>query len=305
MRQTELRLMLVVACCTVALSGCATLNFTGGKTAANTKSTATNADSGSLPPMGLSADDSAPTAVPTSAKSPQETLEGQFAMGRLAERHGRSDEAEATYRALLEKSPNDARLHHRLAVIAVRKSDFEKAEEHFRAATAIGTPSKELLSDMGYCYYLQQRLPEAEKSLNEALKLDASYDAAINNLALVRGAQGRFKESLDLFKRTNSEAEAYANVGYVLAQHGQTAQAREMYLRALSLNNNMRAAAQAMVQLDEREKAVAGASASRPNRAAKPAERFAPEDVIEIGTDAHDASSPSVTAIDANENRPS
>lgn len=60
---------------------------------------------------------------------------------------------------------------------------------------------------------------------------------------------------MDLFKRVNSEAEACANVAYVLAQNGDLSQSQQMYLRALTLDNRMRAAAQAALQIKEREEA--------------------------------------------------
>jgi Flp pilus assembly protein TadD len=185
-------------------------------------------------------------------EAPKDPLEGQFALARLWERRGESDDAEQAYRKLLEKTPRDARLHHRLGVLAVQKGDFAKAEDHFRTARSLAPPTAELLSDMGYCSYLQHRLPEAEADLNEALRLEPTHAAAINNLALVLGRQGRSKEALDLFQRTNSEAEACANLAYVLAQNGELAQAEQMYLRALTLDNRMRAAAQAMLQVNQR-----------------------------------------------------
>jgi Flp pilus assembly protein TadD len=190
-----------------------------------------------------------------SADLQKNTLESQYALARLGERRGEADQAEAKYRELLEKAPDDARIHHRLGVLAVRKGDFVHAEEYFQKARSLATPTAELLNDIGYCYYLQHKLPEAETTLNEALKLEPTNAAAVNNLALVLGRSGRVKESLELFKRNNSEAEACANLAYVLAQNGDMAQAREMYLRALTLDNRMRAAAQAVLQIDERQEA--------------------------------------------------
>ena len=133
-----------------------------------------------------------------------------------------------------------------------KKAISPRQRSTFARPKSLAPPTAELLSDIGYCYYLQHKLPEADSALNDALKLEPTYAAAINNLALVRGREGRFPESFDLFKRTNSEAEACANLAYVLAQNGELAQAREMYLRALTLDNGMRAAAQAALQIEER-----------------------------------------------------
>jgi Flp pilus assembly protein TadD len=192
-----------------------------------------------------------------SRQSQDNLLEGQLALARLCERRGESEQAKQFYRALLEKSPQDPRPHHRLGILAVQKLEFAQAEEHFRAARSLAPATADLLSDIGYCYYLQQKLTEAEDVLDAALDLDPNHSATINNLALVAGAQGRYGESLALFKRVNSEAEAYANLGYVLSQNGELAKAEDMYRRALTLDNTLRVAAQAMLQVRQRRRSQA------------------------------------------------
>jgi Flp pilus assembly protein TadD len=179
----------------------------------------------------------------------KDPLGSEFALARLCERRGETKEAERIYRALLRWAPKDARLYHRLGMLAVQKGNFPQAEEHFRKAKSLAPPTVELLSDIGYCYYLQLRLPEAEKALGDALTLDPTNAAALNNLALVMGRERRFEEALDLFKRSNNEPEAYANLAYVLAQNGERGRAKQVYLHALTLDNSMRAAAQAMLQV--------------------------------------------------------
>jgi Tfp pilus assembly protein PilF len=188
-------------------------------------------------------------------------LENEIAMARLCERRGENDEAERMYRVLLKRAPQDPRPHHRLGVLAVQKGRYAEAEEEFCTAKCCAPASAELLSDMGYCCYLQARFKPAEDLFRQALQAQPSDSATIsratNNLALVVGVQGRLDEALNLFKRVNNEAEAFANLAYVLAQSGQGARAEQMYLHALSLDNTMRAAAQAMLQVAERGQAWA------------------------------------------------
>ena len=185
-----------------------------------------------------------------SGEPQKSSLESQFALGRLCERRGEQEQAERLYRAVLKKAPHDPRPYHRLGAMAVEKREFAQAEEHFRVALSVASPSADLLSDIGYCRYLQQQLKEAESTLNQALKLEPNHVAATNNLALVVGAEGRFDESLALFKRVNSEAKAYANLAYVLAQHGELQRSKEIYLRALTLDEKMRSGA-ALLQVEE------------------------------------------------------
>jgi Flp pilus assembly protein TadD len=253
--------VLFVGLCSAGVGGCANLRLAdngnpfASAAAEGTAAPTANADVASQ--AGLSLIKANAGEATASGQPRDRMLEGQLALARLCERRGENDNAKEFYRALLKKVPRDARVHHRLGVVAVQEGDFAAAEEHFRTAQSLAPPTAELLSDIGYCYYLQHKLPEAENVLQEALKLEPTYPAAINNLALVLGREGRFQESLDLFKRTNSEAEAYANLAYVLTQNGQLAQAQQMYLRALTLDNRMRAAAQAMLQINDRSQTQA------------------------------------------------
>jgi tetratricopeptide (TPR) repeat protein len=176
-----------------------------------------------------------------------------LAAARLLEHRGQDPQAEKIYRDLQSKNPRDPQPYHRLGVIAVRKNEFAQAEKLLHMAASLAPPTADLLSDLGYCYYLEQRLPEAEETLNEALKIESNHAAAINNLALCVGAQGRFDEAMRLFQRVNKEGQAYANLAYVLAQHGDLAASQRLYERALTLDSSLREAAKAAVQVAKRK----------------------------------------------------
>lgn len=201
----------------------------------------------------------------TSPNADEVSETSQLAMARLLERRGEIPQAEQFYRAILAANPNCAMAHHRLAVVLARQARFEEVEKHLLAAEQLGTTSADLFNDLGYAYYLQQRLPEAEQALRRALQQDPRHDAATTNLGLVLGTQGRYDEALALFKQTGSEAEAYANLAYVFAQTGRLQQAEETYLKALTLDSELRVAAKAMLQVAERRRAL-HALAARENR---------------------------------------
>ncbi len=135
--------------------------------------------------------------------------------------------------------------------MAARRGKYQEAESHFRKALQLGRPTPDLLNDMGYAYYLQGELRKAEYMHREALALDPSHAGANNNLGLVLGEQGRFQESLAAFKRTVTDAEAYANLAYVHAQLGDLDEAVAHYSHALTLDKELSRAAKAMVQVAE------------------------------------------------------
>ena len=142
----------------------------------------------------------------------------------------------------------------------------------------LGPSDPTVLCDLGYSYYLQQRLEEAEAVLGKALELKPNDPAVTNNLALLYGEQQRYKKCLAMFRRTCSDAEAYANLGFIYTQHGELEKAKEAYGRALSLDRQLRPAAEAMVQLAETETRIRELTeTAKPDEpAAEPGERGIP-----------------------------
>jgi Flp pilus assembly protein TadD len=103
---------------------------------------------------------------------------------------------------------------------------------HFQRAWQLGPPTAELFNDMGYRLYLEGRLAEAESVFRQALFLEPRHVAATLNLGRVLARQGRIAESLAVFRQVNGEAEAEANVAYVLADWGNISAAQAHYGRA-------------------------------------------------------------------------
>ncbi len=251
MQRWNWSLLLVIGVCLAGFNGCASLKLPGKEPTFGSSAAAGTTCAAPDPIV----DAEMPTFGFGKSDDKAEGFDGKYALGRLCERRGEIDQAEHIYNVLLEKKPNDANLHHRLGVLAVKKNDFAKAEECFRKAQSLAPASAELFSDIGYCYYLQLRFAEAEAMFHEALKIDPNHAQTINNMALVLGRQGRCDEALELFKRTNKESEAYANLAYILAQNGDFAKAEQLYLHALTLDNEMKAAAEAVLQINQREQA--------------------------------------------------
>ena len=154
----------------------------------------------------------------------------------------------------IEREPQNALPYHRLAVMRAKDGKFEEANELFLQALRLAPSDAQLIGDVGYCYYLQHRLDEAEQVLRNALQIKPNDPTFANNLAMVLGEQGRYEESFALFRQVGSEEQAYANMAYVHTQRGELASARASYGRALTLNQTLRPAAEAMIQLSQYER---------------------------------------------------
>ena len=131
-----------------------------------------------------------------------------------------------------------------------RTGENEQAAKHFDAAAQLGPPSAELLNDIGFNLFVMGRLPEAEAVFRQAIAADPQNRSARNNLGLVLGETRRYDESLAEFRRGGKgEAEAQANLAYAQTQAGDVAGARSSYHRALTLDKELKPAAEALVQL--------------------------------------------------------
>ena len=114
---------------------------------------------------------------------------------------------------------------------------------------------------MGYAYLLIGDLESADQSLRAAVSMDSRNERAINNLAMVSGRRGKYNEALQLFQISGEDAEAYANLAYVMTENGHLGKAADAYHRALDLDADLTVAAEALVQLEPR---------LRPNAAERP-----------------------------------
>lgn len=180
-------------------------------------------------------------------------LELQLGLAQRAERSGDLVAARSAYRDILEKHPEYVPALHRLGVVLVRLEQSAEAIDHLQKAANLEPPTSELLGDLGYAQFLHGDLASAEKTLERALTLNPTDPRLLNNQALVVGFLGRESESLELFRRAGSEADAMNNLGFIYAQRGELHKAKEHYVRALDLQPTMKNAAQALVDLHRLE----------------------------------------------------
>lgn len=174
----------------------------------------------------------------------------QLSLARLSERHGNMTGAKKIYRDVLTKDPENLVALHRMGVISGKQGDFDSALQYLTAAQGIETPSAELMSDIGYMYYLADNHEQARLAYRGALNIDPDYLAARTNLGMLLGEAGEYDAALREFRAVTDDAEAYSNLAYVQSQRGDLEAAKQNYLKALSLDRSLKAAAEALVQLE-------------------------------------------------------
>ena len=184
----------------------------------------------------------------------EKPLDVRFGVARMIERNGAIVEARQRYEEILSTNPEHTESLHRLGVVSLRLEDIDDAVQLLEKAAANEPPSAELLGDLGYAYFVSGNLESAEQTLREAIEIDPEDGRLVNNLALVVGAQGRTEESLQWFRRVHSEAEAQANLGFVLSLRGEHDAAKEHYHLALRHQPDLEKAALGLAEYAKLEK---------------------------------------------------
>ena len=177
----------------------------------------------------------------------------QFELARSGEKQGKLLQAQEMYLHLLEESPQDTQLLHRLGVVSSRLDQFDQASHYFMQALRHDKHNSEILADLGYALYLKGDLKAAETALRQATRENANNERAINNLAMVVGQQGRSQEAYALFRSIVDEAEANSNLAYVMSRAGKTDQAAKRYSVALTIDEDLEKAQVALLQLAEKQ----------------------------------------------------
>jgi len=175
----------------------------------------------------------------------------QMNIGRLHEKQGRLDKARDIYLEIHDEAEGDelAAVSHRLGIVCGQLGEIDEAKAYFQEALAGSTRKSLVLNDLGYLLYMRDDLDEAQRILELAAAENPNDERIVNNLALVLGKQGNIEESFSLFRRNVGEAEANANIAFLHTVRGEGAKATDRYSRALTLDDQLTSAANALAQI--------------------------------------------------------
>jgi len=121
--------------------------------------------------------------------------------GRLLERYGRLEEAEAEYRRAVARGPRTPLALANLAQFLDNRHRWREAIEVHRAHLAIEPDRVEVIVGMGRCFDRSDRLAEAEELYDRALALQPDNLNALGYRARVRRTLGQIEGSITDFRR--------------------------------------------------------------------------------------------------------
>ena len=155
-------------------------------------------------------------------------------LARLAEgvRLAKEGDVEGSIReheAALEGDASLAQAHANLISLYGRAHRWDKAEEHYRATTALAPGLAEAHYDYGVVLVEQRRPREAAEAFARALSINPNYPAAHNNLGNMLEAEGRSAEAEIHYRAAIANDPTYRlarfNLGRVLVSQQKHAEA--------------------------------------------------------------------------------
>jgi tetratricopeptide (TPR) repeat protein len=109
--------------------------------------------------------------------------------------------AVAAHEAALERDPAIAQAHVNLISLYGRTEQWAKAEEHYRAAVALGFNLDEAHYNYGVLLGLQNKWALAETAYRQALAVNPRYAQASNNLGQVLEGARRFEDAAAAYRQ--------------------------------------------------------------------------------------------------------
>lgn len=154
---------------------------------------------------------------------------------------GRYAEAEAAYTTLIERQPDDWRVHFSRGAARERQGDYVGAEADLLRALEILPDQPDVMNYLGYMWVDRgERLQEALALLERAVALRPSSGAIIDSLGWAYYRLGDYSRALDLIERavTLEPADPTLNdhLGDIYWRLGRRTEARFQWRRALTLD---------------------------------------------------------------------
>ena len=207
--------------------------------------------------------------------SPRAEIDSALRLAWEHHRAGRAPEAEAGYRWVLEREPENADALNLFGVLALQMGQLEIAEELIADAIASNPGEAQYHVNLGVVYRQMGKLPEAIECYRQALLLRGDLAEAHTNLGAALLDQGALVEARESLERAVALApesvEALVNLGNLLRATGAPRESIALYRRALQIapgaaeaHNNLGSALKALGSLDEAVASFEQAIALRP-----------------------------------------
>lgn len=167
----------------------------------------------------------------------------------LLEAKGDAEGALRKHEDALQIHPNDIAVMLSAANLCQRHGRHDMAIEYYHRAIRQDARHPAAHNELGLCLARQGQLQEAASEISTAIQLQPDNPAFHNNLAILCVEQGDKAGALQQLTLASGPANAHYNLGQMLFQRGEYAEARDLFERALSLDPQLAPAQDMLARL--------------------------------------------------------
>ncbi|SDK00663.1 Flp pilus assembly protein TadD, contains TPR repeats [Ferrimonas sediminum] len=136
------------------------------------------------------------------------------------------------------------RCYNALGILHDLSGEYPQAREMYQLVLDRAPGAANVLTNLGYSYYLDGNLRQAEIHLRQAVQKQPDFKRAWTNLGLVYARMKHYKRALVSLKQVMPEADALNDLGYFAMLEGRYADAKELFWRAIDASPTYFAKAQ-------------------------------------------------------------
>jgi Flp pilus assembly protein TadD len=144
--------------------------------------------------------------------------------------------ANAQVTRAMQIAPNDLRVLNELAINYDLQGEEKLAAQLYQEIAKRAPEQAAPFNNIGVNYLSQGKYTEAIVNLSKAFLLDEKDERIRNNLAMAFALYGQEGQALKLFSKTNGEAAAWNNLGYLYMTQGHYDDAERALKKAMELN---------------------------------------------------------------------
>ena len=167
------------------------------------------------------------------------SLDEAVALANLLQRHEQLDEADALYRAVLEREPQHVDALHFSGVLAHRRGHHDDAAALIEQSLTLAPDRADCYNNLGIVLQSAGRLDAAIAAYRRAIALDPRHANAYSNLGVLLRASGKpldaeasYRTAIEL---DAGHADAYTNLGILLNGLTRTDEAVACFCKAITL----------------------------------------------------------------------
>ena len=176
----------------------------------------------------------------TTKQTDQTDLSSYFKQAYQLGENGEYEQAIDIYQKILCLHPNDAVVHHNMAVNLDRIGRYEEATHHYRQAIQINSDDSDMYKNLGLSLIAQSQFEEAVQVLDEAIQLMPDHADYYKHKAFALSEMGLPDQAVPIYEKAiqlnPNDPDTYKKLGFAFFDQKKYEDAIGAYQQSIRLN---------------------------------------------------------------------